>query len=379
MKLRSMCLFALVAASSAAGEQKVTPELLYQEAWYLEEGLRDPAGAVGLYTEVASKFPGNKTIAAKALTRAAGCYGKLGKQQLERDIWVQAWRDYKEEIEKMPEIQHDYIPIISRIENLAVGPSSDLAIVFSDILDQMQAAHIIPVRDRMLDKAEKQRESDPWGAVRSLRFAILLSTKLEDKATAAAAQSRIGEIWFEHEVFEAAILAYFEAQRYYPNQLGVLAWNEMKMAEAYRLRDRMQDALGHYNDLLRSYPDQAEQRLWGKLWMGDCQRDLGQFEAAERLWRDLAESKEAEAYPRQQRLARMLVGLEEAPAKLDTSAKDEFTNDEAYFISVRHEMEGDTEAALRFLEQTIAVSIGKDWPCMLASQQLAARLDIGDE
>ena len=371
MKLRIFCLLALACVTPAvAGEKQLDPESLYQQAWYLEEGLRDPAKAVALYTQVASRFPKNKAIAARALTRAAGCYKKLGREDMEREVWVKAWQDYKEEIEKSPEYQHDSIRIISRIEKDLAVSSSDVAKLFGDILDQMQAVHIIPVRNRMLQQAEEQRQHNPLGALRSLRFAILLSTKLKDHATAVAAQSKIGEIWFEHEAFREAVEAYDEARRDYPNQRTILAWNQMKMAEAFRMMVRPLDAIDYYTGLLRDYSEQKEQVLWGRLWMGDCFRELGSPDTAKKTWQELAESDEEKAHPRQRRIARILVGLD--PATLHDPAGDEFDNDEAYFVAVRHKMDGNTKATRELLKLTIERSVGKDWPYMLASQYLTS-------
>jgi len=373
MKRRVFCLLAMVcAAPVGAGEKKVDPEVLYRKAWYVEEGLRDPAKAVTLYTEVAEKFSGRKAIAAKALTRAAGCYKKLGRVDMEREVWVEAWKHYKEEIEKSPRYQHESIRIISRIEKELAVSSTDVAKLFGDILGQMQAVHIIPVRDRMLEQAQKQRAHDLVGALRSLRFAILLSIKLGDEATAAAAQSKIGEIWFEHEAFSDAIKAYDEVRKDYPNQRRILAWNQMKMAEAFRLIDMPLHAIDYYGELLKDYSDQKEQVSWGKLWMGDCYRGLGNIESAKKTWKEMLRTDEAKEHPRQQMLARILLGLEAPPETLEAPANDEFANDEAYFIAVRHEMDGNTEAARKFLKLTIDLSAGKDWPHVLASHYLTS-------
>jgi len=371
MKARIFCLVAVACAASAtAGEAQLDPDSLYQQAWYLEEGLRDPARAVALYMQVASRFPENKAIAAKALTRAAGCYKKLGREDTEREIWVKAWQDYKEEIEKSPEYQHDSIRIISRIEkDLAVG-SSDVAKLFGDILDQMQAVHIIPVRNRMLQQAQEQRKHNPLSALRALRFAILLSTKLKDHATAAMAQSQIGEIWFELEAFKDAVEAYSEARRDYPNQRAILAWNQLKMAEAFRMMPRPLDAVEYYKELLRDYSEQKEQVLWGTLWLGDCFRELGNLDRAKKTWTELARSEEAKAHPRQRRIARILSGLD--PPALAAPVGDEFDNDEAYFVAVRYKMDGNIKAARELLKLTIERSVGKDWPYMLAGQYLTS-------
>jgi len=360
----SALLLALL-APAVAGDQERTPELLFQDAWYLEEGLRDPARAVQLYIEIEAKHKDNRALAAKALTRAATCYKKLGKPDLERDTWFRVLKDYKDEIEKSPEYQHDAFRFMAMMNKvLDMGLASDTAArVLSQLLDQMPPVNIIRERDRLMQQADEQAEVDPLGAVESLRLAILLSTKLKDSATAVAAQSKIGEIWFEHGAYMLAIQAYDEARTTYGNQLDALAWNEMKMAEAFRLLDMTLSAIGHYENLLKS--GQTQQVLWGKLWLGDYYRELGRMDKASELWQDVAENGSG----RQQRIARILAGLD--PPSMAINGTDVFANDEAYFMAIRYEMDGNREAALKLLRRALDVSNGKDWPYKLASERLA--------
>ncbi len=355
---------------AAAADRETDPEMLYQQAWYLEEGLRDLRAAAMVYTSIASDFAEHKPVAAKALARAAGCYHKLGEEDLERQIWVDAWKNYKEEIEKSPEYKHDSIRIISMIENLAGNTGSEMLEGFSDILNEMPAKYLIPVRDRLLERSQQQRKDDHRAALRSLRFAILLSIQLKEEATAAMAQSRIGQIYFEQKNFVQAYMTYDETGRDYPLQRSVLAWNEMKMAEALRMMDRTLEAADRYSDMLMNYPEQTEQLLWGRLWMGDCLRELGNLEAAKRIWREVVENEKAKEHPRQLKLARMLTGLEKPPATVPN--KDEFSNDEAYFVAVRHEIDGNRDATRAMLKLAKDMSDGMDWPSMLASQHLVS-------
>lgn len=362
----SLLMLALV-CQTVTGEQERTADAQFQEAWYLEEGLRDPARAVVMYLEIESKYKDRRSLAAKALTRAATCYKKLGKVDLERDIWFRVVKEYKDEIEKSPEYQHDAFRFMAMMNKvLDMGVWSDTANrVLSQLLDTTPQVNIIRERDRLMQQAEEQAEVDPLGAVESLRLAILLSTKLKDDATAVATLSGIGEIWFEHGAYMLAIQAYDEARNTYGNQLDTLAWNEMKMAEAFRLLDMTLSAIEHYNSLLKS--GQTQQVLWGKLWLGDYYRELGRTDSAIELWQDVAERGSG----RQQRIARVLTGLDAPTNEVPGDGKDVFANDEAYFMAIRHEMDGSREAAHQLLRRTMEISNGKDWPYKLASERLA--------
>jgi len=366
----SWLLVLLTAARLAAGAQEPSTHTLYQEAWYVEEGLRDPEKAVRLYEEIAAKSAGDKEIGLKALTRAAECYRKLGNSAEEARVWEMAWKDYKEQIEKSDEYQHEAIRVRAAIDKALAGSEGiDLAEAFKKILDQMPPQQLRPMRDSSLLQAEQQRTKDGLSAIRSLKFAILLSTKLSDELTAAKAQSMIGEIQFEQEDYFGAIEAFGEARKNYPNQHTVLAWNQMRTAEAYRMSDMTDMALTTYDELIRAYPEQVEQVLWAKLWEGDCYRELVQDQSARDIWKEVAESKDAGKFPRPVRIGRMLAGMEK-PAEPDAADKDAFTNDEFYFIAVKYQVDGDVQKAVQYWKHVTEISENSDWPCALARQSL---------
>ena len=360
--------------AASAAEQAPDPEALYYEAWYTEEGLRDFAKAVQLYREIATKYAGNKDLAARALTRAAGCYQKLGRDAEEKEIWDEAWKNYKEQIEKSPEYQHESVWVSSYIDKILAGSeSNDLAWSFSKILEQMPPQHIIPERDRMLKQAEKLRDTDWGGAIWSLKLAIVLSMTIKDEATAARAQSDIGRIYLEQGVFLDAIQAYGDAAKEYSGQRAILAWNQMSVAEAHRLMSMTELARDRYNELVAGYPEQKDALMWAKIWIGDCYRDLEQLQTARETWKEAAENPAAKDCPRQAKLARILAGLEQPPAALDPAKKDEFTNDEAYFIAVFYEVTGDLPKAIQWMKTSLDLSTGRDWPYQLAKSWLSAK------
>ncbi|HUS58560.1 MAG TPA: hypothetical protein VM141_07900 [Planctomycetota bacterium] len=371
MKFRHFCLLALIAfARYAEGAQETNADTLYNDAWYAEEGLRDPEKAVLLYKEVHAKFPASKDVALKSLTRAAECYRKLGNPAEEARVWEMAWKDYKEQIENSDEYQHEAIRIRTAIDKALAGAQGiDMAEAFNRILDQMPPQQLRPVRDSVLLQAAQQRQTNWFGAISSLKFAILLSVKLQDEVTAAKAQSEIGEIQLEQEDYFGAIEAFHEAQSY-RKQRTVLAWNQMRMAEAYRLSYMTDMAISTYDDLFRAYPEQIEQVLWAKLWAADCYRELGQEKAASDILKEIAESTEAKNHPRQALMARILAGIEKPPAEFNPAAKDSFTNDEFYFIANRFKADGDLHKAVQFWKSSIEASVGKDWPYQMARQAL---------
>ena len=372
MRLRAILLLVVICggldfAPRVARAQEADAEVLFAEAWYTEEGLRDPAKAVALYREVAGKYPANKEIAAKALTRAAECYRKLGREEEEQAIGKKAWEDYREQIEKSPEYKDKSIRIRSYIGTVMEGAHGiDLVQVFGGILEKIPPQYIIPMRDDMLKQAAKQRDTDWPGAISSLRLSILLSMKIKDVATAARAQSDIGRTYLEQDLAFEAISVYLDAKNEYRDQRPVLAWNQMCVAEAYRSRSMTELAVSSYNDLLTTYPEQKEQVIWARLWIGDCYRDIEQARTAKQVWKELAEDAEAKDHPRQARLARIMAGLENPPAALDPNKKDEFSNDEAYFIAIRYAMDGDSPKAVQWMKTCIELSAGKDWPYQLA-------------
>ena len=353
-------------AAAADAEQQL--EQRFNEAWYIEEGQRDPEKAATIYREIEAKLPpGKKELGARALTRAAECYRKLGRTDVEQAIWIQAWTKYQEQIENSRDYQGGSLRIKTYIDKAMAGvASNDLTQVFSGILEMMPPQYIIPMRDKMLKQAREERGTSWSGAISSYRLAILLSMKIKDEATAAQAHSDIGRIYLEEGLRPEAVEVFFEVKNQYPNQRLVLAWNQTSVAEAFRMWARLDHAVDSYNDLLITYPDQKEQVFWARLWMGDCYRDLGQLQTARQMWKEEAEDTGAKDFPRQARLARILAGLEDPPPALDAAAKDEFTNDEAYFIAIRHEMDGDSAKAMQWMKTCKDISTGKDWPYQLA-------------
>ena len=367
-------------APAAAAEDKADPEQLYQRAWFIEESLLDPREAVKEYKTIASEFSEHRAIAAKALARAAGCYEKLGDEDRVTETWAQVWEDYRDEVKNWPEIRHALLRALLMTDQLLAGTSPDVVDAFAKLFAKMSANVISPVRDELLNRARTQRETDPLKAARTLRLPVYLSTQIKDYATAASAQSTIGEIWLEQEAYQDAIETYKEVETVYggllaPDQHSILAWNRMKVAEAFWLWDRHLQALKDYDKLIEDYPDQKEQVLWGKLWKGDCCRELGDREAAEAIWREVAESKNAEKFPRQQTIARILAGLEDPPEQ-PKGAGDEFDNDEVYFIAVRHKMAGNADAARRLMRLALG-SEKKDWPHMLVQKSYPDLAGLG--
>jgi len=356
-----------LAVRSGAAATDAEAEQRFNEAWFIEEGQRDPEKAAAIYREIEAKFPNKKDLAARALTRAAECYSKLGRTQDVQAIWDYAWKNYREQIEKSRDYQDESLRIKTYIDKAMAGAQSiDLAQVFSGILEKIPPQYIIPMRDDMLKQARKDREVSWSSAISSLRLAILLSMKIKDEATAAQAHSDIGRIYLEEGLRPEAVEVFFEVKNEYPNQRSMLAWNQTSVAEAFRMWARLDHAVDSYNDLLITYPDQKEQVFWARLWMGDCYRDQGQLQTAKQMWKEVAEDPGAKDYPRQAKLARILAGLEDPPAAADAAVKDDFGNDEAYFIAIRHEMDGDAAKALQWMKTCKDLSAGKDWPYPLA-------------
>lgn len=381
MNMRTICLLALLCiAPVASAEDKPDAEQLYQHAWFIEESLLDPREAVKEYNRIASEFDEHRAIAAKALARAAGCYEKLGDEDRERETWFRVWKDYKLEVLKWPEVKDDVFRTLMMTEQFLAGTSPDVVGAFAKLFAKMSANVISPVRDELLNRARTQRETDPVKAAKTLRLPIYLSTQIKDYATAASAQSAIGEIWFEQEAYRHAIEIYEEVEIVYggllaPDQHSILAWNRMKIAEAFRLWDMHLQALENYTRLIETHPDQKEQVLWGKLWKGDCYRELGKPEEAKRIWREVAESEDAKKFPRQQTIARILAGLEDPPEQ-PKGARDEFDNDELYFIAIRHEMADNADAARRLMRRALG-SERKDWPHMLVQKNYPDLAGLG--
>jgi tetratricopeptide (TPR) repeat protein len=374
MKLRTIYLLGLMCiAPAAAAEDKADPEQLYQKAWYYEESLLDPGQAVTMYKSIESMFPKRRAIAAKALARAAGCYGKLGKEGLERATWTRLWKEYKDEAEKSPEIQNDLLRTLTTIDELLNGPPPNVAKVYEELVGKIPLNVISPIRDKKLEEARAKRQTEPMEAIDYLRFAILLSRQIKDDATAASAQSAIGDIWFELGAYPKAIRIYEDVRSAYGYQHSILAWNEMKIAEAYRMMPTPSKAIERYAELSSTYPNQKEQVLWAKLWMGDCHnRELDDSETAKAIWREVAESEDAKKLPRQQTIARILAGLENPPETF-RRVGDEFDNDQAYFIAVACEMTGNDDAALAFMRLAENCSEGNDWPYTLVERYLAQK------
>ena len=80
----SVCILAVGLICASSGFAQESAEQLYQSALYREEIEGDLDRAIEIYESIVKDYPGNRSIAAKALYHIGLCYEKLGKREAQK-------------------------------------------------------------------------------------------------------------------------------------------------------------------------------------------------------------------------------------------------------------------------------------------------------
>lgn len=326
---------------------------VFQKAWYTETGLRQLAEAIALYQQAAeqAQASGDRDMAARAYVQVARCYEKLQKKQ-------EAIQAYQNAFLISPAEHRDPNEIIRNLER----PAEQLV-----FLGEIPEPNLKALSDYFYTEAEKVQIENPEKAIELYRQAIRFSKFLGQLERAAYANSFIGDLYRRLERYDEAMAAYREVQREFSQEIAVLAWCPIRIAETYRLVGRTAEAISAYRELdAPLFEKQVQQKLWAKLWLGDTLRCAGELDSAHTTWSEIRSLQPEAPLPAQ--LAAFLLG--EQALTVPEEPADPFSNDAAYFAAVRFELGRDSEGAAKAYQQCVRLSQGYDWPRQLAASAL---------
>lgn len=333
----------------ADGDAAASPLKRFQEAWYLENGLRNLPEAIKAYEEVAvsAERKGDRALGAKVYMRIGFCYERLQKTK-------EANQAYGDALRLRDVDDQDFGKVLARLEREA-HKRFDI----EELPEEIQRS----ICDHFYTEAENIQGESPEKAIAVYRRAVEVSRLLKQTERAGFAMSFIGDLYRRQERFEDALKTYEEVRKQFPAEAAVLAWNYIRIAEVYRLLGRPAKAVEAYTALDgEKFEKQMQPRLWARLWQGDAHRAMGDLEQARKVWAGLR-SDEAEA-PIPARLAAMLLDEGEVPAAQEP--EDPFANDVAYFVAIRYTLSGDRATAEQWFKKCVELSHGYDWPRQLA-------------
>lgn len=342
--------------------------MLYEEAWYQENGLHDLGKAVELYRSVATSASAEPALAAKALLRLGACQRELGDSEAASRSELEARRRFPEEIKRFP--THRLEVLDKQLdEAFNVGDTASATQAIVRFLSDLDVPLVHSICEWCYAQATERRASDPLGSVPALRKAIAISTFLRQIERSAFAQKDIGDIYAAAERYDEAIAAYRKVQENFPEAKGACAWAQLGIAEVQRLRGRLPEAVEAYRAVERDYPGQFPQVIWANLWMGDAFRVAGRAADAQAAWRRVLEEFNEPGYADLLGIAARLLGQAGNLART-TLPDDEFANDFAYFLAVEQELLGRPERARAWYQRCVRLSRGNDWPRALAARAL---------
>lgn len=371
--LLSLVVVCLAPRAAYASAQALSPELMLQEGWYFEEGLRDLESAIGVYEKIVAQRRQNATVAAKAQLRIAACYERLGKEDLANRAYQRARELFADELKKIPEHRETLERIEAKFEE-AWGKSEPVNAdrVVKEILKDVGIDTARAICDSYYRLAAEHVKTELPKAILSYRKAIAISTFLGQKERSAHYQCVIGDIYHSLNRFREALGAYRKAQRDFPDVKNIAAWTQMRIAETCRLVGDLGKAADAYREMHTKYPDQTDQCVWADVWRADIFREKNNLELAQDIWHNVAARGQSDQYRVQAQIASlMLEGTPLPEAEASAKPDDVFANDLLYFVGVRREMTGDVEAAAESYRACVQISVNNDWPCDLAAQALS--------
>jgi len=346
------------------------PAQQYHEAWYLENGLLEFAGAAEAYRQVATSPRAEPVVAARAQLRLAACYRLLGETERADEAEQAARRRFPEEIQRFPNYRlgalHKQLD-----EAFGVGGTPAAGRAVERFLESLDAATVHSICEAYYQQAAEWRASRPLESIPVLRKAVAISTYLRQTERSAFARKDIGDLYAAAGRTQDALAAYRAVREDFPTCRAVGAWAALSAAELHRLDGRLAEAVEAYRMVGRDYADQLPQTLWALLWMGDTFRAAGKSADARAAWLRVLEDFNEPVYADVIGIAARLLGqgTPETPRLPD----DEFANDVAYFLAVQHQMGGERDTAAVWYERCLALSKGNDWPRALAARALKER------
>lgn len=367
--LLSCILPALAGEAVSPSEQA---QMLLQQAWYLEHGLRDLTAASKAYEEIVRRFPEQPEVAAQAQLNLVDCLERMGKVPEAKKELVKAYKLFPDELKKYP-------ARMGRLENLRQqfdeGFTADTGLGDSqfvrEMLDMIPLSEASKICDTYYQNALQERSQKPQDAIVSLRKARVIGAYLGLTERAADAQTLIGDIYAELGRYPEALVAYNRALADFSDERRLLAWTQVRIAETLRMMGRFEEAVAAYEAVFAKFADQPLPNAWALIWLGDLYRHLGRLPEAHSCWQR-ASQVPADG-PQLQQATQVAAFLLDNEAQPPTATSDPFANDIAYFLAVRYERSGKLTEAQQYYQQCLELSAQKDWPYELARRALSHR------
>jgi len=339
--------------------------MLLQQAWYLEEGLRDLEGAIKLYDQVIREHPNETSVVVQALLRQAACYERLEQRANAWESYRKAY-DFPDEVEKLQAYYRPDIRSARMLDDAFSGAGQDQLDSLTALLEKMSPGDIYRHYSKFRGEGFRLRNSDPVKAIETLKKAIELGFYARRTDDSAYLQSLIGDIYLDINQPDQAIEAYHRVHERFAGERELAAWSLIRIAEVYRQIGRLRDAIEVYSELPAAYPDQKSPCAWAWLWMGDCFRELDDMASAYAKWDVVLDIPEADDTRLQRRVARWLIGKEPLPDTLEI--KGAWANDVFYFVGVQREMMGMHAGARNAFRRSLSLSDERDWPAPITKR-----------
>jgi len=355
---------AALGADSSGPEPVDQPESLYQQAWYLQHGIRDVSAAIKAYQDIVTRFPDRPEVAARAQLNLVDCLESLGKVPEAKKELVKAYKLFPDELKKDPARMGRLKSILQHFdEGFNTDPEISDTQLAREMLDMIPLNEASKICETYYQNALQERADNPQGAILSLRKTVMIGVYLGLTERAADAQTMIGDIYGELGKYPEALAAYNRALTDFPDEVKLLSWTQVRVAETLRLTGRLDDSAAAYRDVLTKYPNECLQQAWALIWLGDLARHLGKPDEARVTWQKVVELSSDPQAKLAGEVAEFLLDEHAQPPQV--SGKDVFANDVAYFLAVRFEALG------KYYQQCMELSTQKDWPYELARRALA--------
>ena len=377
------CILALLPAALAAGATVAAtptderPEMAFQEAWYLENGLRDLPAAIKAYEEIVQRFADRPELAAQAQLHIVDCYDRMGPNQTPQamEALQKAYRLFPQQVKKYPARMGDLKAVLTKFDE-ALGPEPDLGDTgfVREIIGMLDVNAASKICDSYFQTALQERAEHPQEAILNLRKTVAIGAYLGLAGSASEAQTIIGDIYSEQGKYSLALSAYTKALDEFPKEARRLPWIQMRIAETYRLMgDRFEEAVAAYKAVGANYPEALPAQAWAFMWLGDLYRDRGKLDEARAVWQIVVDRFKDPETATPAAVAASLLD-DKVPARV-VDPKDTFANDVAYFNAVRFEMLDQPAEAQQDYRECMTLSVNKDWPWELARRVLVPAVD----
>ena len=372
--IAAMCGAMLAQAGETAKRTDPRPPVegagtLLQQAWYLEEGLRDLEGAIKLYEQIVRDYPNEATLVVQALLQQMACYERLGQRANAWESYRRADRDHPKELERLQAYYPLDITIVRMLNAAFSRGEQDQMNSLMDLLGILSPRDISRHYGKFRGEGLTLRKTDPAKAIEALEKAITLGVFAGRIEESAYLQSLVGDTYLSMGLPNEAIRAYGRlVHKDFADERDLAAWSLIRIAEVYRQIGHLRKAIEVYSELPVVYADRKAACAWACLWMGDCFRELDDMASAYAKWHAVLDLPESDETRLPRRIARWLIGKEPLPGRLEI--KGTWANDVFYFAGVQREMMGMQDGARSAFRRSLSLSDDKDWPAPLIKRMV---------